>query len=754
MFHTFYNNLNIKYEEVNNKILMSANPSKDLTDLNILLSETNKKEITKEEFNSLTSGLVSIKYYFLNKLKDNSKLFNSGKEKSIFTNETLNNEFLKQAFGENYKTNNYKLDLVLHSSVYSEDYNKPYDKFNDDISKHLVNGSKFINLSAKITDSSGKIVYISLANITTQESANLPNALKQHPESLQKLKDIYDNHKEDTIVTTDLVSVLTSTRLEKQKEKVKKPLSLTNLKKVKGLKVSPVKLFPTSIEEFYKVYDKVSFGSKITREKLDTLFPTYKGRPYVEISFLSDDSQKQLVLLKSKKRSLTGKNNIKEEAFLLSKRLMDNKLTAEERNKIRKETDTFVSGNQALDLLIKLATQKPDLFNKLFQSNFKVPSELVKYLPNFVSKNIIDYITWTNNNESSAFKNILFAIQKEIKNNPNITSKDLKGKVLPLAKSETLWYGKFWNIFKLSEELKSGIAKAKNNEGISDFIEKGYNEAISIMDSVLMSWQDEPFYYNIPIEPVEKGTATTFNKYKVSQIDLNNEYLYTDLLPEGPRIAINLKNWEAPVKKSVDQELINLKNELNSLSYNGEILFKSDSSNKSELMDLINKSKKIIEVLKNNPDLNIEELKVMSINDLETLLKSFSKVNPTVDELTNYFSNLSQNNYLSENILENIKMFMNNSSDKEKINKSWFNLYNTLFKYIIDNKINPSNTELIKLMHEKLNIVIEINGITINEMMVQTDEFNQNSYDIDTYGDIYLNEFLKNIFETDEDIIC
>ena len=144
----------------------------------------------------------------------------------------------------------------------------------------------------------------------------------------------------------------------------------------------------------------------------------------------------------------------------------------------------------------------------------------------------------------------------------------------------------------------------------------------------------------------------------------------------------------------------------------------------------------------------------MSINDLETLLKSFSKVNPTVDELTNYFSNLSQNNYLSENILENIKMFMNNSSDKEKINKSWFNLYNTLFKYIIDNKINPSNTELIKLMHEKLNIVIEINGITINEMMVQTDEFNQNSYDIDTYGDIYLNEFLKNIFETDEDIIC
>ena len=53
-------------------------------------------------------------------------------------------------------------------------------------------------------------------------------------------------------------------------------------------------------------------------------------------------------------------------------------------------------------------------------------------------------------------------------------------------------------------------------------------------------------------------------------------------------------------------------------------------------------------------------------------------------------------------------MFMNNSSDKEKINKSWFNLYNTLFKYIIDNKINPSNTELIKLMHEKLNIVIEI----------------------------------------------
>ena len=72
---------------------------------------------------------------------------------------------------------------------------------------------------------------------------------------------------------------------------------------------------------------------------------------------------------------------------------MNNKLTDAERNKIRKETTTFVSGNQALDLLIKLATQKPDLFDKLFKSNFDVPSELTKYLPNFVSKNIIDYIT-------------------------------------------------------------------------------------------------------------------------------------------------------------------------------------------------------------------------------------------------------------------------------------------------------------------------------------------------------------------------
>ena len=97
---------------------------------------------------------------------------------------------------------------------------------------------------------------------------------------------------------------------------------------------------------------------------------------------------------------------------------------------------------------------------------------------------------------------------------------------------------------------------------------------------------------------------------------------------------------------------------------------------------------------------------------------------------------------------------MDNHPDKELVNKTWTNLYNTLFKYIIDNKLNPSSTELIKLMNEKLNIVVKANGISINEMMVYVDSDGQTSYDIETYGDIYLNEFLKNIFETDEDIIC
>ena len=754
MFHTFYNNLNVKYEKVNNKVILTSNPSKDLTDLNIIVSELGKKEITEDEFNILTSGLINTKYYFLNKLKDNPKLFNSGKEKSIFTNEMLNNEFLKQIFGENYKTNNYKLDLVLHSSNYSEEYNKPFEKFNDDLTKHLTNNSKFINLSAKITNENGKIIYISLANITTLESASLPNALKNHPESLEKLKEIYDNHKDDTIVNPNTVLVLTSTRLEKQKEKIKKPLSLNNLKKVKGLKVSDVKLFPTNKEDFYKVYNKVNFGKEISKEKLDLLFPKYKGRPYVEIYFLSDDSQKQLVLLKSKRRSLKGKGNIQEEALKLSKRLMNNKLTDAERNKIRKETTTFVSGNQALDLLIKLATQKPDLFDKLFKSNFDVPSELTKYLPNFVSKNIIDYITWTKNSELSSFKNILLSIQKEIKNNPKISPKDLKSKVLPLAKSEPIWYGKFWNIFKLNEELKEGINKAKNGDGISDFIEKGYNEIINTMEAILTFWKDEPFYYNIPIEPLEKGSATSLNKYKPSQIDLNDEYLYTDLLPEGPRIAINLKNWQSPIIEPLDNELIKLKNKLNTLTYNGISIFESESNDKLILNDKINRAEKIIEILKNNPSLDINNLKTSTLNELENLIKSFTKINPTIDELNEYFSNLSQDNYLSENVLNNIKMFMDNHPDKELVNKTWTNLYNTLFKYIIDNKLNPSSTELIKLMNEKLNIIVEANGISINEMMVYVDSDGQTSYDIETYGDTYLNEFLKNIFNTDEDIIC
>lgn len=77
----------------------------------------------------------------------------------------------------------------------------------------------------------------------------------------------------------------------------------------------------------------------------------------------------------------------------LASKLKDNKLTENERNNLRKQTSTFVSGNQALDLLIKLATQKFDLFDKLFTSSFNVPAELIQYMPDYINRNPIDYIT-------------------------------------------------------------------------------------------------------------------------------------------------------------------------------------------------------------------------------------------------------------------------------------------------------------------------------------------------------------------------
>ena len=96
---------------------------------------------------------------------------------------------------------------------------------------------------------------------------------------------------------------------------------------------------------------------------------------------------------------------------------------------------------------------------------------------------------------------------------------------------------------------------------------------------------------------------------------------------------------------------------------------------------------------------------------------------------------------------------------------------------ILDTALNESKSEkdkivndLIKQLNERKNEVDalndKVNELTeslktaeaehqeeINDLNESIDDL-KTSYDIETYGDIYLNEFLKNIFNTDEDIIC
>lgn len=767
MFHTFYNNLNVGFTKLKgNKVKVWNNPSKDPSDLNNISFDENV-EMSEEEFREYTGSLIKLKYFFLDKVVKSPKTFNTNKTQALFRGVISSNKYLKKVYGENINTKQFKFELVLHSSSYSDVYNKPFDKFNDDQSKHLKDGDKFINLAVKLTDEFGKVTYVSLAAITSLSTAK--EYFKNHEESYKKLEEIYANHKNDTLVNPDSVKVLTSTRLEKQKvspNQKRANITLGQLKNVQGITVSEVKLFPTNEQEFIKVYRKITFGKEIPESKLIEMFngrvlngkkiPGYKGKPYVEVSFLSDNSQKQIVLLKSLTRTV---KEVSEQSKKLMNNIFKSGQSDYDKKLNQKESESFVSGNQVADMLVKLATQRPELFEKLFDSAFEVPKELshINFFKSLAGKTPIDYIAWTDEKSTSTLKNVLNEIRSAIKANPKISEADLKSIIVKKAKTEVLWFGKFWNIFKLSDHLILSIEKGKaSNYGIAHTVEEKYLAIAKNVNEIIEFWKDEKLYYNLPIETPEKGKYTESKKYQVSNVPLNDKYLYTNLMPEGPRIAINLQNWNiVSGTSSEDAELVALRNQLSSIQFNGSPIFNSESeTNKKTIKNQIEKANLIVEILSKNPSLNLDSLRNLTVSKLKETLGNLQKSVETIDDVVKRFEE-SGSEFLVDTVFKVVENFLANSNleNKEKT-RLWSNFYNSFVLKIDENNLPSEMINIAEIIYNPENdFTRNFNQIekikNISEIMV--DE--SGNYD-EVTAEIYVDEFLKYIFESSDINIC
>jgi hypothetical protein len=149
LFHSFYNDLNVKIEEfekdgVNYVRLFKSNQIN--SGLNILFGDNNSLELSKEDFIKYSKDLIALKYDVLKAIANrDSTLIPSG------------NPILYTFLGKGYVAGKVKTDLVLVKTTYYEDFNNPFEKFGDIESKHLQNGDVFTNVYLKI--SKGKTSY-------------------------------------------------------------------------------------------------------------------------------------------------------------------------------------------------------------------------------------------------------------------------------------------------------------------------------------------------------------------------------------------------------------------------------------------------------------------------------------------------------------------------------------------------------------------------------------------------------------------
>ena len=300
MSHTFYNDINVKFEHNGNKVIISQNSNQDINyGLNFLFKpgETSK-ELTEDQFKKYTNDLVDLKY---NILRNGFKV-------------PSGNDILGEIFNHNaYTVNQHPSEVVLVRTNYSTDHNEPFEKKVDDVSKHLNNNDKYLNLFLKISYGNDQFYYLHLASFGANET--IKKTFGVNSESYKKYIELINSPNKEIILDPKQISSITSTRLVDST----KPFTLLELSKLPGIKFLKggktftneiaYNLFPTDEDSFIKLYKSFTFGEPISEDLLRKMFngsegkPGYKGKPYAAVTFYEDNSHVQLILLKSKTRT-------------------------------------------------------------------------------------------------------------------------------------------------------------------------------------------------------------------------------------------------------------------------------------------------------------------------------------------------------------------------------------------------------------------------------------------------------------------
>lgn len=564
MFHTFYNNANVKLKPIYNskkeqigveldKIKYSKNNSN--TDLNIdgVDSQTNQNEII--------DGWLNVKNYYTY----NKKL----------SNDPDSIKFFGSIFGSSIIPSKIKASVVVTASRFDINSNVTLYKKGFDIKKVINDKSPFINLSLKL-EYNGKVHYVTLASISANTveswfgSNSESNSLyakvieKLNKELKNDYKDIIELNKKNDIDYKQITSIRF---LSEDEVSSAEPTSVKDTSKHKGLKKSEIRLFPTDKKYFDELINSYSFGEKrkeediLARDKdgniimkgdkplvktpgLNTLFETYKGKPYIIVSFnqndlngsLTNDVQAKIIPLITKHRSV---ETTRTELIELRKIYFDS--SEEEKKKMNYLFKNVVSTTEIIDILINISENHPDAFDNLL----KPVSKIFNNTPLSYLKKVTG--THDNKSEESILTEITNIFEK---------IKSLRGKSKIEIKSELkilFASGNFWKNYIANILIIDDIIKAEKYKSIEVSKKSGTNieEELKIYDALLASVSG--FNAALKTESEDKiywNVVKTKEKYVKSELTSNKDldkynpesFLYFNGTPESPRLLINLEN--------------------------------------------------------------------------------------------------------------------------------------------------------------------------------------------------------------------
>lgn len=629
LYHTFYNDLNVKVEEFekNGEPFVRLYKSNQLySGLNILLGDKDTVELEKKDFDKKVNDLIRLKYSILNNIsKGESKLLPNGEE------------FLVDFLGKGYKKDG---ELVLRKSTYFEEFNKPYQKFNDAELKHLKNGDTYTNIYLKVTRNKNSY-YIHLATAPKIETLkeffnkNVEKLGTKYPNWKSNIE-FYENFLKtsdtETPISPEVISFNTGTRLVKQDKDKKVQYTLSDLNKIVGISfwdvtgesikpgsIDSYNLFPTNKERFKEIIRKTDLGKNLPDKDLDEKFENYKNRPYIAVSFTGNPSHIRIIVLNRKTRT------VKEVSEKASGEVYQGIL--------KKDVQVLNSANligspQVLHLLVNLAVEKPNLFNSLFKEDFlKEPDgsvlnreDVMKYytkLNGYLKRDIISHVAYEKDGEKTSTLRLVIEKIAELLE----TTKDKKEITTALVKiikesKNPMWAGKFWNIFKLPKELDKLIM----NEDISKTLQKKYSNLSETLFSIFNFWGDVGIYHNVNIKGVEaNGDLTISRNYS------DHDNLFTEIIPEGPRLLIDFnKIVNSPVieskKEVVEEREIIVEPEVIEASIpsiaNYALELQSLDSTPKNMIDQLNS------YLLESTDVNIKESIINNWTNLYQLLES------------------------------------------------------------------------------------------------------------------------------------